>query len=158
MHEHGHDAVMMKMNWPGAILISFAFLLISGPSAFSQSDAGNAIGNKLRSHVEQDVLRKLKPFFPKAQTKLDQNGTLIILTCARNLGPVMLRKIQPEIENQFYSAGLLAEIGLALTGTKRVGVGFEREILIFNLNRHQDAWIDGGQISGYVEAYPAICN
>jgi hypothetical protein len=70
----------------------------------------------------------------------------------------MLRKIQPEIENQFYSAGLLAEIGLALTRTKRVGVGFEREVLIFNLNSHQDAWIDGSQIAGYVEAYPQICN
>jgi hypothetical protein len=128
------------------------------PGAPSQSVGGTAIGNKLRSHVEQDVLRKLKPFFPKAQTKLDQNGTLIILTCAKNLGPVMLRKIQPEIENQFYSAGLLAEIGLALARTKRVGVGFEREILIFNLNSHQDAWIDGALVSGYVEAYPAICN
>ena len=149
---------MMKAHWPGAILISFAFVLITMPSASSQSEGGTAIGNKLRSHVEQDVLRKLKPFFPKAQTKLDQNGTLIILTCAKNLGPVMLRKIQPEIENQFYSAGLLAEIGLALARTKRVGVGFEREILIFNLNSHQDAWIDGAQISGYVEAYPAICN
>ncbi len=140
---------MMKINWPGAIPIVFAFLLIALPTAFPQSDAGTAIGNRLRSHVEQDVLRKLKPFFPKAQTKLDQNGTLIILTCARNLGPAMLRQIQPEIENQFYSAGLLAEIGLALTRTKRVGVGFEREILIFDLNSHQDAWIDGAQISGY---------
>jgi hypothetical protein len=53
---------------------------------------------------------------------------------------------------------LLAEIGLALARTKRVGVGFEREILIFNLNSHQDAWIDGAQVSGYIEAYPAICN
>jgi len=52
----------------------------------------------------------------------------------------------------------LAEIGLALTRTKRVGVGFEREILIFDLSSHQDAWIDGAQISGYVEAFPAICN
>jgi hypothetical protein len=149
---------MMKAHWPGVIQIFFAFVLIITPSAFSQSDGGTAIGNKLRSHVEQDVLRKLKPFFPKAQTKLDQNGTLIILTCAKNLGPVMLRKIQPEIENQFYSAGLLAEIGLALARTKRVGVGFEREILIFNLNSHQDAWIDAAQVSGYIEAYPAICN
>lgn len=132
--------------------------MITMPSALSQSDAGTAIGNKLRSHVEQDVLRKLRPFFPKAQTKLDQNGTLIILTCASSLGPAMLRKIQPEIENEFYSAGLLAEIGLALTRTKRVGVGFEREILVFNLNSHQDAWMDGAQISGYVEAYPTICN
>ncbi|HEX3741451.1 MAG TPA: hypothetical protein VHV29_17265 [Terriglobales bacterium] len=149
---------MTKINWPGAILVFFAFLLVTVPAAFSQSDAGTALGNKLRSHVEQDVLRKLKPFFPKAQTKLDQNGTLIILTCARNLGPVMLRKIQPEMEDQFYSADLLGEIGLALTRTKRVGVGFEREILIFNLNSHQDAWIDGAKISGYVNAYPAICN
>ena len=149
---------MMKINWARAMLIFFAFLLIITPSTFSQSDTGTAIGNKLRSHVEQDVLRKLKPFFPKAQTKLDRNGTLIILTCARNLGPVMLRKIQPEIESQFYSAGLLAEIGLALTRTKRVGVGFDREILVFDLNSHKDGWIDGTQISEYVEAYPAICN
>ena len=149
---------MTRINWPRAVLIFFAFVLVGVPTAFCQSDAGTAIGNKLRSHVEQDVLRKLKPFFPKAQTKLDQNGTLIILTCAKNLGPMMLRKIQPEIENQFYSAGLLAEIGLALTRTKRVGVGFEREILIFDLNSHQDAWMDGAQISGYVEAYVPICN
>ena len=126
-------------------------------SSLTQQSA-SGIGSKLRTHVEQDVLRKLRPFFPEAKTKLDQNGTLIILTCARNIGPMMLRKIQPEIENQFYSAGLLAEIGLALTKTKRVGVGFEREILFFDLNTHKDAWIDGAQISGYIGAYPAICN
>ncbi len=140
------------------LVICIASLAIDAASEFAQQTQGGGIGNKLRTHVEQDVLRKLKPFFPEAKTKLDQQGTLIILTCARNLGPAMLRKIQPEIENQFYSAGLLAEIGLALTRTKRVGVGFEREILIFNLNTHQDAWIDGAQISGYIEAYPAICN
>jgi hypothetical protein len=70
----------------------------------------------------------------------------------------MLRKIQPEIEKQFYSAGLLAEIGLALSGTKRVEVGFEREVLVFDLSSHGDAWIAGAQIPGYVEAYPTICN
>jgi len=48
---------------------------------------------------------------PQAKTKIDEKGTLIILTCARNIGPLMRRKIQPEIEKQFYSAGLLAEIG-----------------------------------------------
>jgi hypothetical protein len=140
------------------LVILVASLAIAAVPAFAQQTEAGGLGNRLRTHVEQDVLRKLKPFFPKAKTKLDTKGTLIILTCARNLGPVMLRKIQPEIENQFYSAGLLAEIGLALTRTKRVGVGFEREILIFNLNSHQDAWIDGAQIPGYVEAYPAICN
>jgi hypothetical protein len=128
------------------------------PNTTSAQQSANGIGSKLRTHVEQDVLRKLRPFFPKAKTKLDQNGTLMILSCARNLGPAMLRKIQPEIENQFYSAGLLAEIGLALTRTKRVGVGFEHEILFFDLSNHKDAWIDAAQISGYVEAYPAICN
>jgi hypothetical protein len=141
-----------------ALIIFTTGLGITATSAFAQQSEASGLGNSLRGHVEQNVLRNLSPFFPKAKTKLDRKGTLIILTCARNLGPVMLRKIQPEIENQFYSAGLLAELGLALTGTKRVGVGFEREILIFNLNRHQDAWIDGAQISGYVEAYPAICN
>jgi hypothetical protein len=152
-------AAMMKSTFhAGVLIICISSLTIPALPASAQNQGGTGIGNKLRSHVEQDVLRKLKPFFPKAQTKLDPKGTLIILTCARNLGPVMLRKIQPEIENQFYSAGLLAEIGLALTRTKRVGVGFEREILIFNLNSHQDAWIDAAQISGYVEAYPAICN
>ena len=149
---------MKKMNVLSMILVCVARLTIAAVPVSSQHNAGTAIGDKLRTHVEQDVLRKLKPFFPKAKTKLDQKGTLIILTCARNIGPVMLRKIQPEIENQFYSAGLLAEIGLALTRTKRVGVGFEHEILIFNLNSHQDAWMDGVQISGYVEAYPVICN
>ena len=148
---------MRKMDLPTVILI-YMSLAIAPLPVLAQHNDGAAIGNKLRTHVEQDVLRKLRPFFPKAKTNLDQKGTLIILTCARNLGPVMLRKIQPEIESQFYSAGLLAEIGLALTRTKRVGVGFEREILIFNLNTHQDVWIDGAQISGYVEAYPAICN
>lgn len=141
-----------------AVFLCIASLTIAAPPATAQHQAGTGISSKLRTHVEQDVLRKLKPYFPKAKTKLDENGTLIILTCAQNLGPVMLRKIQPEIESQFYSAGLLAEIGLALTRTKRVGVGFEREILIFNLNDHHDAWIDGAQISGYIGAYPAICN
>jgi len=140
------------------LVVLIASLMICAVPGGAQQSEASGIGRKLRSHVEQDVLRKLKPFFPKAKTKLDQKGTLIILTCARNIGPLMLRKIQPEIENQFYSAGLLAEIGLALTRTKRVGVGFEREILIFNLNSHQDAWIDGSQIAGYVEAYPQICN
>jgi hypothetical protein len=140
------------------LVVLIASLMICAVPGSAQQSEASGIGRKLRSHVEQDVLRKLKPFFPKAKTKLDQKGTLIILTCARNIGPLMLRKIQPEIENQFYSAGLLVEIGLALTRTKRVGVGFEREILIFNLNSHQDAWIDGSQIAGYVEAYPQICN
>jgi hypothetical protein len=149
---------MKKMNLPAAILICVVSWAIAAVPVLAQHDTGTAIGGKLRAHVEQDVLRKLKPFFPKAKTKLDQKGTLIILTCSRNLGPAMLRKIQPEIEKQFYSAGLLAEIGLALTRTKTVGVGFEREILIFNLNSHQDAWIDGSQIAGYLELYPAICN
>lgn len=149
---------MKKIRFRSALSVICAGLTIAALPVFAQHEGGTAIGNSLRTHVEQDVLRKLRPFFPKAKTKLDQKGTLIILTCARNLGPVMLRKIQPEIENQFYSAGLLAEIGLALTRTKRVGVGFEREILIFNLNSHQDAWIDGAEIPGYVEAYPAICN
>jgi hypothetical protein len=142
----------------GMATICIVSLAMAAVPVSDQHNAGTAIGNRLRSHVEQDVLRKLKPYFPKAKTKLDQKGTLIILTCTRNLGPVMLRKIQPEIENQFYSAGLLAEIGLTLTRTKRVGVGFEREILIFNLNSRQDVWIDGTQISGYAEAYPVICN
>jgi len=149
---------MKKITLRPMIIIWIVSLTITILPAFAQRNDGTGIGNKVRTHVEQDVLRKLKPFFPKAKTKLDQNGTLIILTCAKNLGPKMLRKIQPEIEDQFYSAGLLAEIGLALTRTKRVGVGFEREILIFNLNTHRDAWIDGVQISGYLEAYPAICN
>ncbi len=147
----------MRTALYGRILL-IASLIVTLSAASAQHSDGSGLGSKLRTHVEQDVLRKLKPFFPKAKTRLDQKGTLIILTCARNIGPVMLRKIQSEIENQFYSAGLLAEIGLALTRTKRVGVGFEREILIFNLNTHQDAWIDGTQISGYVETYPAICN
>jgi hypothetical protein len=141
-----------------ALIIFTAGPILTPTVTFAQQGDARGIGNRLRTHVEQDVLRKLRPFFPKAKTKLDQNGTLIILTCARNLGPVMLRKIQPEIENQFYSAGLLAEIGLALTRTKRVGVGFEREILVFNLNTHQDTWIAAGQIPGYVDAYPTICN
>jgi hypothetical protein len=149
---------MKKITFRTAVPLICASLTIAALPACAQQEGGTGLGNSLRTHVEQNVLRKLKPFFPKAQTKLDPKGTLIILTCARNLGPVMLRKIQPEIENQFYSAGLLAEIGLALTRTKRVGVGFEREILIFNLNNHQDAWIDGAQISGYLEAYPTICN
>jgi len=140
------------------LVVLIASLMICAVPGSAQQSEASGIGRKLRSHVEEDVLRKLKPFFPKAKTKLDQKGTLIILTCARNIGPLMLRKIQPEIENQFYSAGLLAEIGLALTRTKRVGVGLEREVLIFNLNSHQDAWIDGSQIAGYVEAYPQICN
>jgi hypothetical protein len=147
----------MKTSLYGSILLVTS-LIITASSASAQHSNGSGLGGKLRTHVEQDVLRKLRPFFPKAKTKLDQKGTLIILTCARNIGPVMLRKIQPEIENQFYSAGLLAEIGLALTRTKRVGVGFEREILIFDLSSHQDAWIDGAQIPGYVEAYPTVCN
>ena len=146
----------MKTIAYGLMLAMVNLIITRAPAFDQQSPSG--LGNKLRTHVEQDVLRELKPFFPKAKTKLDQKGTLIILTCARNLGPVMLRKIQPEIENQFYSAGLLAEIGLALTRTKRVGVGFEREILVFDLGTHKDAWIDGAQIPGYVEAYPAICN
>ena len=141
-----------------SLLLVIVNLVTSPTLVFAPQTEASGIRNKLRTHVEQDVLRKLKPFFPMAKTKLDQKGTLIILTCARNIGPVMLRKIQPEIENQFYSAGLLAEIGLALTRTKRVGVGFEHEILIFNLNSHQDAWIDGAQISGYVEGNPVICN
>ena len=149
---------MKQMKLLVVVFICVVSWAVAATPIFVQHDSGTAIGNKLRTHVEQDVLQKLKPFFPKAKTKLDQKGTLIILTCAKNLGPMMLRKIQPEIENQFYSAGLLAEIGLALTRTKRVGVGFEREILIFNLNTHQDAWIDGAQIPGYLEAYPAICN
>ena len=149
---------MRKRTLQGAILLWIASLIFTSAPARAQRAGGTGFGKKLRTHVEQDVLRKLKPFFPKAKTKLDQEGTLIILTCARNLGPVMLRKIQPEIENQFYSAGLLAEIGLALTGTKRVGVGFEREILVFDLGTHKDAWIDGAQVPGYVEAYPEICN
>ena len=155
----------LRKDWyqPMKIILYALIIFMAGPiltptSAFAQQSEASGLGNRLRTHVEQDVLRKLRPFFPQAKTKLDQKGTLIILTCARNLGPVMLRKIQPEIENQFYSAGLLSEIGLALARTKRVGVGFEREILIFGLNTHQDAWIDGTQISGYVEAYPAICN
>src|SRR4051812_37298154 len=141
-----------------ALILCLAGLITVPASELAQQSEAGGLGNRLRTHVEQDVLQKLRPLFPKSKTKLDQKGTLIILTCARNIGPVMLRKIQPEIENQFYSAGLLAEIGLALTRTKRVGVGFEHEILIFNLNSHQDAWIDGAQISGYVEGYPVICN
>lgn len=140
------------------LVIWGASLAIAALPAIAQQTEAGGLGNKLRSHVEQDVLRKLKPFFPRAQTKLDQNGTLIILTCAKNIGPLMLRKIQPEIEGQFYSAGLLEEIGLALTHTRRVGVGFEREILVFNLNTHQDTWIDGTQVPGYLETYPATCN
>ena len=156
--QDGYHAEMMKSPWSSAVIILFAFFLITIRGAFSQNHGGTGLGNKLRSQVEQGVLRKLKPFFPKAQIKLDQNGTLIILTCARNLGPVMLRKIQPEIEDQFYSADLAGKTGLALTRTKRVGVGFEREILIFNLASHQDAWIDGSQVSGYAQTYPEICN
>lgn len=149
---------MVKTKVRAAAVCWLAILVMIAAPACAQSDSGTAIGNKLRTHVEQDVLRKLKPFFPKAQTKLDPNGTLMILTCARNLGPGMLRKLQPEIENEFYSAGLLAEIGLALARTKRVGVGFEREILVFDLSSHKDLWIDGAQISGYLEVYPAVCD
>jgi len=142
----------------GMIFAWIAALMVTSVPACAQRGGGTGVGRRLRTHVEQDVLRKLKPFFPQAKTKIDEKGTLIILTCARNIGPLMLRKIQPEIENQFYSAGLLAEIGLALTRTKSVEVGFEHEVLVFDLNTHGDAWIAGEQISGYVESYPAICN
>ena len=150
---------MKKTTFHGAILVIWiASVTIAAPPACAQRGAGTGFGKKLRMHVEQDVLRKLRPFFPQAKTTIDEKGTLIILTCARNIGPLMLRKIQPEIEKQFYSAGLLAEIGLALTRTKSVEVGFEREVLVFDLNSHGDAWIAGAQIPGYVEAYPTICN
>jgi hypothetical protein len=149
---------MKKTTLQGTILVWIATLIITSAPACAQSGSGTGFGKRLRTHVEQDVLRKLKPFFPQAKTKIDEKGTLIILTCARNIGPLMLRKIQPEIENQFYSAGLLAEIGLALTRTKSVEVGFEREVLVFDLNTHGDAWITGAQIPGYVEAYPTVCN
>ena len=150
---------MKKTTFHGAILVIWiASVTIAAPPAWAQRSGGTGFGKKLRTHVEQDVLRKLRPFFPQAKTTIDEKGTLIILTCARNIGPLMLRKIQPEIEKQFYSAGLLAEIGLALTRTKSVEVGFEREVLVFDLNSRGDAWIAGAQIPGYVEAYPTICN
>jgi hypothetical protein len=155
--KHCWLSVMKNRNLQGTILLWIASLMIV-PPASAQNSGGTGFGKRLRTHVEQDVLRKLRPFFPKAKTKLDEKGTLIILTCARNIGPLMLQKIQPEIEKQFYSAGLLAEIGLAMTRTKSVQVGFEREVLVFDLNSHKDGWVDGTQISGYVEAYPAICN
>jgi hypothetical protein len=149
---------MNKTTLQGTILVWIATLILTPPPACAQGGAGTGVGKRLRTHVQEDVLRRLRPFFPQAKTKIDEKGTLIILTCARNIGPLMLRKIQPEIEKQFYSAGLLAEIGLALSGTKRVEVGFEREVLVFDLRGHGDAWIAGAQILGYVEAYPTICN
>jgi hypothetical protein len=149
---------MKKANLQATILVWIASLIIAPALACAQRGDRSGFGKRLRTHVEQDVLRKLRPFFPQAKTKIDEKGTLIILTCARNIGPLMLRKIQPEIEKQFYSAGLLAEIGLALTRTKSVEVGFEREVLVFDLSTHGDAWVTGAQIPGYVEAYPTICN
>jgi hypothetical protein len=149
---------MKKANLQATILVWIASLIINPALACAQRGDRSGFGKRLRTHVEQDVLRKLRPFFPQAKTKIDEKGTLIILTCARNIGPLMLRKIQPEIEKQFYSAGLLAEIGLALTRTKSVEVGFEREVLVFDLSTHGDAWVTGAQIPGYVEAYPTICN
>jgi uncharacterized BrkB/YihY/UPF0761 family membrane protein len=89
------------MNVMAIIPICIVSLAMAAVPASDQHNAGTAIGNKLRSHVEQDVLRKLKPYFPKAKTKLDQKGTLIILTCTRNLGPVMLRRFSRKLRISF---------------------------------------------------------
>jgi len=96
---------MKKTTLQGTILLWIASLTFTPAPACAQRAGGTGFGKRLRTHVEQDVLRKLRPFFPQAKTKIDEKGTLIILTCARNIGPLMLQKIQPEIENQFYSAG-----------------------------------------------------
>ncbi len=76
----------------------------------------------------------------------------------RNVGPAMLKQIQPAIENQFYTTGLLNKLGLALSGAKRVEVGFERDVLVFDLNTRRDAWVSGDLVNGYVEGYAAVCN
>lgn len=70
----------------------------------------------------------------------------------------MLKQIQPAIENQFYTTGLLSKLGLALSGAKRVAVGFERDVLVFDLNARRDAWVPGERINGYIEGYGTVCN
>jgi hypothetical protein len=121
----------------------------------SQSRPG--IFGNLGAEVESNVLQQLRPYFPKARAKLDREGSLIILTCLRNAGRSMLKQIQPVIESQFYSTGLLNKLGLALSRTKRVDVGFEQDVLVFDLSSHHDGWIRAENIPSYVDAYTAIC-
>ena len=81
---------MKKTTFHGAILVIWiASVTIAAPPAWAQRSGGTGFGKKLRTHVEQDVLRKLRPFFPQAKTTIDEKGTLIILTCARNISPLV---------------------------------------------------------------------
>jgi hypothetical protein len=133
-----------------------SLIVASSSPAHAQAGGKPSLGQKLRTGVEQDVLRKVQPYFPKAKTLLDRQGNLIILTCVKNIGPAMLQEIRPQIENQF--SGLVKGIFLAVSGARRVEVGFERDVLVFDLSTHRDAWIPGERIPGYIEGYAAMCD
>jgi hypothetical protein len=135
---------------------AIAFSLFCG-ICVAQSPRAHGIFGKLDAKVENEVLQQLRPYFPEAKTKLDRNGNLIILTCLRNAGPEMLKQIQPAIENQFYTTELPKKLVLALSGARRVDVGFERNVLVFDLNNHRDGWIPGERIPGYIEGYDKLC-
>jgi hypothetical protein len=139
-------------------VIAVTILAISCFAAcFAQSSgAGANFGTKLGQVVEQKVQQKIQPYFPKARTKIDHN-TLIILTCAKNLGFGVLQELRPQIEDKFYSSRILEQVGLSLSGVRRIGIGLEHEILVFDLNTHSDGWIPGDRVSGYMQNYPTVC-
>ena len=150
----------MKTAFSALGILTCAALILaslhSGAQATAAGNPGTLFGS-LGTEVETGALQQLRPYFPKARTKLDKNGSLIILTCLRNAGPAMLKQIQPAIEHQFYSTDLLRKLVLSLSGTKRVDVGFEQDVLVFDLNTRRDAWLSGERIEGYTSAYEELC-
>lgn len=52
----------------------------SGTQTQDGEKRGGLFGN-LDTKVEDGVLQQLRPYFPKAKTKLGRNGDLIIVTC-----------------------------------------------------------------------------
>lgn len=150
----------MKTAFNALVLLAGAGLILASLLSSAQAKAADNTGTlfaSLGTHVETGVLQQLRPFFPKARTKLDKNGSLIILTCLRNAGPAMLKQIQPAIEHQFYSTDLLRKLVLSLSGTKRVDVGFEQDVLVFDLNTRRDAWLSAEQVEGYTTEYATLC-
>ena len=151
----------MRITFSTAVVFTLNIALMTSASIPScpQTGGGAGLERKLGARVERSVQASIQPYFPKAKTQIDhKNNMLIVLTCAKNIGPTMLQQIQPEIEKQFYTSSLLKQIALTMSGIKRVGVGFEDQILVFDLTTHRDVWISGERIPEYTQGYGTICN
>lgn len=108
---------------------------------------GNA--EKARQQAEDQI----KPYFPNARAVIEGRNTLRILTCT-NLGRPAIDLLPPTIEPKLK---LLKEFRL-FTGVNVFELGFDHDVLRYDLSTNRYIVISDSVLRGYAAEYKAVCS